>query len=119
MNFIGNILWIILIGWETAIAWSVAGILCCCTVIGIPVGVQCFKIAGLALIPFGRQIVSRGGTVSFLANVVWFLCLGWELALCHVILGILCYITIIGIPFGLQNFKMAKLGLAPFGADII
>ncbi len=99
--------------------WLLCGVLCIITVVGIPLGVQCFKFAGLALWPFGKEIDYGGGTMSFLANVFWILFCGWEMALTYVSLGIVFCITIIGIPFGLQCFKFAKLSLLPFGAQIV
>lgn len=119
MSAIGNILWIIFGGFIGAILWSVAGLLCCITVIGIPIGLQCFKIAGLTLAPFGRDVYPGNlGAVNLLANILWILVLGWELCLFHFFTGLIMCITIVGIPFGLQHFKLASLALLPFGAKI-
>lgn len=118
MTFLGNLLWIIFGGIESCLSWLVAGLICCLTIVGIPIGLQCFKIAQLSLFPFGKQVVRTGGVVSFLANVLW-LIIGIPLALFHLAGGILLCITIIGIPFGLQYFKLAGLSLSPFGAEII
>lgn len=79
---------------------------------------QCFKFASLSFFPFGKDVVYGGGAGSFLLNIIWLLVSGLPLALEHLIIGILLCITIIGIPFGLQQFKLAKLALMPFGADI-
>lgn len=87
-------------------------------VIGIPIGIQCFKFAGLAFWPFGKDIVYGGGAVSLLANIVWLIVSGIPMAVGNVAVGIICYITIIGIPFGKQFFKIAKLSLMPFGAEV-
>ncbi len=119
MSFVGNLLWIIFGGLASAAAWVIVGLVWCITVVGIPVGLQCFKIAGLTLCPFGKRVEYDGGTVSFLVNVIWLLFSGFELALGHFVLGCFLCITIIGIPFGKQFFKLAKLSLAPFGARII
>ncbi len=119
MSLLGNILWIIFGGWLSALGWLIAGLLWCITVVGIPVGVQCFKLASLSLDPFGREVVYDGGAGSFLLNIVWFLVSGLELALGNLILGCLLCITVVGIPFGMQFFKIAKLSLAPFGARIV
>lgn len=120
MRFIGNVLWFLLGGIVLAILWFLAGLLCCITIIGIPLGVQCFKFARLALWPFGQTIdYSRTGVGSTLVNVVWILFLGWELALAGFGIGVLYCITIIGIPFGVQAFKFALLALMPFGARIV
>lgn len=118
MTFLGNVLWIIFGGLESCLSWLVAGLLCCLTIVGIPIGMQCFKIAQLSLFPFGKQVVRTGGAVSFLANLIW-LIVGIPLALFHLIWGVLLCITIIGIPFGLQFFKLAGLSLCPFGAEIL
>ena len=118
MSIIGNILWFLLIGLISGLGWILAGILCCVTIVGIPLGLQSFKMAGLAFFPFGKEVVYGGGTVSFLANILWILFFGWELALFYLVWGLICCITIVGIPVGLQCFKMAKLSLMPFGAVI-
>ena len=120
MRVIGNILWFVFGGVILAVLWFIAGLLCSITIIGIPLGIQCFKFANLALWPFGRDIdFSKAGVGSFLINILWILLLGWELAMTALIIGIVYSITIIGIPFGLQAFKFAKLALMPFGARIV
>lgn len=121
MRIIGNILWLVLGGLVLAIGWALAGLLLCITIIGIPFGVQCFKIAGLTLFPFGREIrypTTASGCGSVLFNILWLMLFGWELALGALISGVLMCITIIGVPFGLQSFKLAQLSLMPFGAEI-
>ncbi|GAE90628.1 YccF domain-containing protein [Acetivibrio straminisolvens] len=119
MRFIGNIIWMLFGGIFLALGWMLAGLILCITIIGIPFGVQCFKIAGLVLWPFGREVqIGNFGVGGLLFNIIWIIFLGWELALSHFITGLLFCITIIGIPFGLQHFKLAKLGLVPFGARI-
>ena len=116
MKFIGNILWMLLGGFELAVIWLIAGLFMCLTIIGIPFGIQCFKIAGLALWPMGKTIYYGGGTGKFLLNIIWVLIFGWSIALCSALVGILWCFTIIGIPFGLQSLKMAKLAFMPFGS---
>ena len=118
MGCLGNILWFVLGGFVSGMAWIVAGLLWCITIVGIPIGVQCFKLAGLSFLPFGKEVRYEGGGVSFIVNVLWFLFSGLELALLNALLGLVCYITVIGIPFGVQYFKIAKLSLAPFGAVV-
>lgn len=118
MRILGNILWIILGGLVSALGWVGAGCLWCITIIGFPVGVQCFKLASISLNPFGKEIYYEGEAVSFLLNVFWFLLSGWVLALVNFLLGVLLCITIVGIPFGKQYFKIAKLSLRPFGAVV-
>lgn len=118
MRFIGNVLWFIFGGFWMGLGWLAAGCLWCITVIGIPIGVQCFKFAGLAFFPFGKDVSYGGGIASLLCNILWLLISGIPLALEAVILGCSFCITIIGIPFGLQCFKLAKLALMPFGARV-
>ena len=118
MSLLGNILWLIFGGLLSGLGWIVAGLLWCVTLVGIPIGMQCFKLASLSFAPFGRQVVYKGGAMSFLVNVLWFLISGLPLALGNFLLGCLLCVTIIGIPFGKQFFKIAKLSLAPFGAVV-
>ena len=118
MRILGNILWIVLGGWISALGWVLAGCMWCITIIGIPVGLQCFKLASLSLNPFGKEVVNDGGSVSFLCNIIWFLTTGLELAALNFVLGCLLCITIVGIPFGKQFFKIAGLSLAPFGCNV-
>jgi len=118
MSFLGNLLWFLFGGLINGLSWFLSGCLWCITIVGIPVGVQCFKLAALSFFPFGKDVVYEGGTVSFLLNLIWILVSGIPLAVEHVVMGLVFCITIIGIPFGLQEFKLAKLALMPFGAVI-
>lgn len=119
MNFIGNIIWLLFGGLIAGIAWFIAGLILCITIIGIPFGTQCFKIALFVLWPFGKEIeLGNFGAGGLLLNIIWLIVFGWELAVAHLGIGLLFCLTIIGIPFGLQHFKFAKLGLIPFGARI-
>ncbi len=119
MRIIGNILWFVFGGFASGLSWFFSGLLWCITVVGIPYGVQCFKFAKLSFFPFGKDIVYGGGAFSTLANIIWLIFFGLWMALGHVIIGALWCITIVGIPFGKQFFKLAKLSLTPFGAEII
>ena len=120
MNVIGNILWFLSGGFIPAVLWFLFGALWSVTIIGLPVGIQCFKMASLQLFPFGRDVsYTSMGAGSFLVNIIWIVIGGIELAAVNVMIGIILCLTIIGIPFGLQSFKMAKLSLMPFGAKII
>lgn len=118
MNVLMNILWFVLGGFISFISWGVIGILWCLTIVGIPVGLQCFKFAKMAAAPFGKDIHFSDSGTSLLINVVWILLGGMALAIEEVVLGVIFCITIVGIPFGLQHFKHAKLALLPFGAKI-
>lgn len=119
MSTIGNFLWFIFGGVFSGLSWSLVGLLWCLTIVGIPVGKQCFKLASVSFFPFKKEIEYGGGAVSVLLNIVWILVSGIPLALEHLLWGILLCITIIGIPFGKQQFKLAKLALTPFGAKMV
>lgn len=119
MSLIGNLLWLVLGGIIPAIMWFLFGFLWCLTIVGIPIGIQCFKMADLQLLPFGRDVYyDQAGVGSMLLNILWIVFGGIELAAVNLFIGILFCVTIIGIPFGLQSFKLAKLSLMPFGARI-
>ena len=120
MRLIGNILWIIFGGLISALAWIAAGIAWCVTIVGIPIGLQCFKLASISFNPFGKEVIYEdSGAVSFIVNVLWLLLSGWVLALCNFILGCVLCVTIVGIPFGKQFFKIARLSLRPVGAGVV
>ena len=121
MKFLGNILWLVLGGFLVAIYYWIIGLLTCITIIGIPFGVQLIKMGTFALWPFGHEVTSGpndSGCLSIIMNVIWILVGGIEIALLHLTFGLFCCLTIIGIPFGLQHFKMAFLALVPFGKQI-
>ena len=119
MSLIGNILWFFVGGFLPALLWFFFGLLWCLTIVGIPIGVQCFKMADLQLLPFGRDVYYDGaGLGSFVLNVLWIIFGGIELAVANATIGVVLCLTIVGIPFGMQSFKMAKLSLMPFGAKI-
>lgn len=117
MKTIGNILWFLFTGLGSALGWLFTGVLWCITIIGIPFGKQAFKLASLSLWPFGKKVNGNFGKHP-IANIIWFLFGGFGLALGYLFVGIFWCITIIGIPFGKQCFKLAGLAIAPFGATI-
>ena len=117
MKLLGNLLWFVFGGLWMGLGWSLVGLLWCITIVGIPVGMQCFKLAGLAFFPFGKVIVYGGGAPSLLMNLLW-LFGGFALAISAALHGLLFCITIVGIPFGMQCFKFAKLALCPFGSSV-
>lgn len=119
MGCLGNIIWFIFGGFVAGIGWLLAGAIWCVTIIGIPIGLQCFKLAGLSFWPFGKKVVYSNSTASVLINIIWLIISGLPLALVHCVSGIILCVTIIGIPFGLQSFKLAKLALMPFGAKVV
>ena len=119
MKLLGNLLWFIFGGFLSGMAWILAGCLWCITVIGIPIGLQCFKFAGLAFWPFGKEVVYGGGAMSLIANIIWLIVSGIPMAIGNMLAGCLWCITIVGIPFGKQFFKIARLSLMPFGASVV
>ena len=121
MDFLLNVLWVILGGgWLICLEYLAAGALLCLTVVGIPFGLQCFKLAKLGLVPFGHDFdeAPSAGAGSFLLNVVWLLIAGIWIFLSHLVLGVGLALTIIGIPFAFQHLKFGMLALAPFGKRI-
>ena len=119
MGCLGNILWFILGGVWAAIGWFLVGCLWCITIIGIPVGKQCFKLAGLQLAPFGKEVVTVDrGAGSLLLNILWVIFGGFGLAAANVTAAFLYAITIIGLPFAYQSLKLAYLSLVPFGKEV-
>lgn len=122
MNVPLNLIWLLFGGLWSAIGYVTGGIALCLTVVGIPFGIQCFKLAGVVLWPFGREIVSssrNSGCLSAILNVIWLLCGGLAVAFVHLVFGILFCLTIIGIPFGLQHFRLIELSLMPFGKRVL
>lgn len=117
MRLLGNIIWLIFGGLISALVYFIVGILLCLTIIGIPFGLQCFKMAKLVLSPFGKE-VSLDFNKHPVANILWAIFIGWETALGFLFVGVLFCITIIGVPFGKQMFKLATLTLIPFGSEI-
>ena len=122
MKLLGNIIWILFGGFFIALYYFMFGLLLCLTVVGIPFGLQLMKIAGFALWPFGHEVQAGpqdSGCLSVCMNIIWIIFGGIEIALTHLGLGVVFCVTIIGIPFGLQHFKMALLALVPFGKNIV
>lgn len=122
MNLLMNLLWLLLGGIFIAIEYLVSSILMMVTIIGIPFGLQTLKLALLALFPFGKEVRScphSGGCLSALMNILWIFLGGIWISLTHLAFGVLLCITIIGIPFGMQHFKLAGLALTPFGKVIV
>ena len=121
MKLLGNIIWLIFGGLITAVEYLISSLCMMITIIGIPFGVQTLKLALLALWPFGSKVIDNGssGCLSVIMNILWIIFGGLGICLTHLFFGIILCITIIGIPFGKQHFKMAKLALTPFGKDIV
>lgn len=122
MNLLGNLVWMIFGGFFAALGYFFGGFALCCTIIGIPFGLQCFKLAYLVLWPFGKQVVSRPsatGCLSPIFNIIWLIFGGLYTAAIHLLFGCLLAITIIGLPFAAQHFKLIPISLMPFGKDVI
>jgi uncharacterized membrane protein YccF (DUF307 family) len=121
MSLLLNLIWLILGGFIVVIVYTLFGILWCITIIGIPFGLQCFKLAGLALSPFGHEIRETeppGGVLAIIMNIIWIILPGFELALFHLAMAVVLGITIIGLPLAVQHLKMVRLAILPFGAQV-
>ncbi|MFZ6735297.1 YccF domain-containing protein [Undibacterium sp. Ji42W] len=129
MSLLGNILWLILGGFFTGLAWWFAGLIAFISIIGIPWGRACFVIGQLSFMPFGKEVVNRAdvsgqedigtGALGMIGNIIWFIVAGIWLALAHLMSALFCFITIIGIPFGLQHLKLAAIAVAPIGKMVV
>lgn len=122
MNLLGNIIWLLFGGLAAALGYVTGGIILCMTIIGIPWGLQCFKLAIVVLWPFGKQILPKEngtGCLSLLCNIIWLLCGGLYTALVHLVFAAIFCLTIIGIPFGRQHLKLMELSLLPFSRKVV
>jgi uncharacterized membrane protein YccF (DUF307 family) len=129
MSAFGNLLWFVFGGFLMGLGWWVAGIVCALTIVGLPWAKSCFVIGQFAFLPFSKEAISRAelngtddigtGPLGMIGNVLWFLFAGIWLAIGHIITACGCFITIIGIPFGIQHLKLAGLALAPVGKTIV
>ncbi|MBD1574572.1 YccF domain-containing protein [Vibrio sp. S17_S38] len=129
MRTIGNIIWFLLGGVFMGLAWWLAGVLCIISLICIPWAKSCFVIGTFTFFPFGKEAIKRNelnfrddigtGVLGMIGNVVWFLFAGIWLAIGHLTAAVACFVTIIGIPFGIQHIKLALISLAPIGQTIV
>jgi uncharacterized membrane protein YccF (DUF307 family) len=121
MNLFGNLIWLIFGGLMAAFGYFLGGIVLCITVIGVPWGLQCFKLAGLVLWPFAKKVISEDnmGCLNVFFNLIWILCGGLYTAIVHIVMGAILCLTVIGIPWGKQHFKLIEISLMPFGKRII
>lgn len=129
MGTLGNLLWLIFGGFATGLAWWLAGLLCALTIVGLPWAKACFVIGQFTFMPFGKEAISRSeltgeedvgtGILGLVGNVLWFVCVGVWLAIGHLLAALLCFVSIIGIPFGIQHLKLAGLAIAPIGKTIV
>ena len=121
MKGIGNILWLLFGGLLIAIIYYLVGLIMCITIIGIPFGVQLFKLGTYSMWPFGHVVVNKPGEpgcLSIIMNLIWVLLGWWEIAIIHLVCGLIFCKTIVGIPFGFQHFKMAIASIFPFGKEV-
>ncbi len=121
MSCLGNILWLIFGGLLASIGYFIGGILWCITIIGIPFGIQSLKLGVANLAPFGKEVVvhpEAGSLLYIILNIVWLVLFGWEIALIHLVSAAILFITIIGIPFSKQHWKLLPLALMPFGREL-
>jgi uncharacterized membrane protein YccF (DUF307 family) len=129
MTLLLNILWFIFGGFAAGLAWVLGGLLLAVTIVGLPWAGAAFRIAGFTFAPFGRQVIDRRsitghgdlgtGGLGMLLNIVWFVFAGWYIALAHLALALALFLSIIGIPFGLQHLKLAVIALAPVGRAVV
>jgi uncharacterized membrane protein YccF (DUF307 family) len=122
MNFLGNLIWLIFGGIIIAIEYFIGSIILMITIVGIPFGLQTLKMASMSIWPFGRDTVVHeraSGCLYIIMNIIWLLTGGIWIAITHAVFGLILCITIIGIPFGLQHFKLTAIALSPFGRDIV
>ncbi|WP_328479055.1 YccF domain-containing protein [Actinoplanes sp. NBC_00393] len=121
LRLILNVLWFIFFGWTLGLAYGIAALICFILIVTIPFGVASLRLAVYAIWPFGRTIESRPGVhiASGIANILWLVLAGWWIALVHILAGIAQCVTIIGIPFGIANFKLVPAALWPLGREIV
>jgi len=129
MALVGNFIWFIFGGVIAGILWAIVGAIAFVTVIGIPWGRACFMLSNFSFFPFGREVIDRKtltnkddmgtGKMGTAGNIIWFILAGWWLALTHVASGVLCCLTVIGIPFGIQHFKLGGAALFPVGKTVV
>lgn len=119
MNVVANLLWVIFVGWELAIIFGLVGVICCVTILFIPIGLQYFKLTRLAIWPFGyKPDFTKLNGFKLALNIIWLILAGWEMAATMFIFGAVCCITIVLIPCGLQLFKFGRLVIMPLGTTI-
>jgi uncharacterized membrane protein YccF (DUF307 family) len=121
MSFFGNLVWLIFGGFLTGMGYVLGGLLVCLTIVGIPFGMQSVKLGIATLAPFGKEIIvteQAGGFWQIVFNILWAVFFGWEIAVAHLVHGLILAITVVGLPFAKQHFKLIHLALAPFGREL-
>jgi uncharacterized membrane protein YccF (DUF307 family) len=120
MSFLGNVIWLIFGGFLSGLGYVIGGLLTMLTIIGIPLGADVVRLGIATMAPFGKEIVpvNDSSTPNMIFNVLWAIFFGWEIALSHLVHGLIFAITIIGLPFAKQHFKLIPLALFPFGKEL-
>jgi uncharacterized membrane protein YccF (DUF307 family) len=121
MSLLGNILWLIFGGFLSGLGYVVSGLLLCLTIVGIPFGLMSIRIGVATFAPFGKEVVelpNGNSVIKIIFNLIWLVLFGWEIALAHLASALILCVTIIGIPFGIQHFKLIPLALFPFGREL-
>jgi uncharacterized membrane protein YccF (DUF307 family) len=121
MSLLGNLIWLIFGGFLAGMGYILGGLLVCLTIIGIPIGMQAVKLGVATMAPFGKDIVATDKAANFgniVLNILWAVVFGWEIAVAHFVHGLILAITIVGLPFAKQHFKLIPIALAPFGREI-
>ncbi|NJO51326.1 MAG: YccF domain-containing protein [Leptolyngbyaceae cyanobacterium RM2_2_4] len=121
MSLAGNIIWLVFGGFLTGLGYILGGLGICLTIIGIPFGLQAVKLGIASLTPFGKEIVEvedADSPLRLIFNIIWIILFGWEIAIAHLVFGLILAITIIGLPFAKQHFKLLVIALLPFGRDL-
>ncbi|HET9077620.1 MAG TPA: YccF domain-containing protein [Acidimicrobiales bacterium] len=121
MRTVLNVIWLVLSGFWLALGYALAGMVMCLLIVTIPFGIAALRLAGYVLWPFGRTVIRRPGAggATFIANILWFVLAGLWIAIAHIVLGVTLCLTVIGIPLGLGNFKLAAVAVAPLGKEIV
>ena len=122
MSILGNIIWLIMGGFLAGLGYIIGGLVLCITVVGIPFGLQSFKLGVATMVPFGKEVVESphaNSTLRVIFNIVWLILFGWEIAVAHLVSALILALTIIGLPFAKQHIKLIPLALFPFGRDLI
>ena len=117
MSTLGNLIWLIFGGFFAAVGYMLGGLLVCLTIIGIPFGLQAMRIGGAMLAPFGKHVErdeAKHGAFKLIFDIIWLVVAGWEIAVSHIVFGLILGVTIIGLPWAKQHFKLVPVALMPF-----
>ncbi len=121
MSFLGNLIWLIFGGFLAGLGYILGGLVLCVTIVGIPFGIQSIKLGFATMAPFGKEVSEANngdGFLRMLFNVLWIVLFGWEIALAHLVGGLILAITVVGLPFARQHFKLIPVALFPFSYSL-